>query len=268
MNIDIASIDMVSEVNMVSSRGSPAGAGAGAAARFPSLPFSRSRRCQGQPSGAPSAALSAWKLLFSPQTRFPRCPPFPLSLPRVCVARPSPGVPGCLTPPFLLLLVHRRSAPAGARWGSAGSQAPCDGPSQPAGCGAERAGGGGGGRRGGCRCRCRRAAAVGIPPAAGAVRASPQPGWSGDKLCTCASVLIIVGHVEQVRLPMGFGGIVIWLGKAMLLRGCRGHRGKGRCLVCFCGSVSGSVQFGGLGLDGRIDVSCPNPKCEVDFSCF
>lgn len=106
MNIDIASIDMVSEVNMVSGGRARPAPGLSPGSR---PPVSRpsfltksplSRRAVAGLRGAPSAALFAWKLYF-PGDALSSFPPLPLSLP----AAVSTSVPGRRFAPSRLLLL-------------------------------------------------------------------------------------------------------------------------------------------------------------------
>lgn len=106
MNIDIASIDMVSEVNMVSGGRARPAPGLSPGSR---PPVSRpsfltksplSRRAVAGLRGAPSAALFAWKLYF-PGDALSSFPPLPLSLP----AAVSGSVPGRRFAPSRLLLL-------------------------------------------------------------------------------------------------------------------------------------------------------------------
>lgn len=150
MNIDIASIDMVSEVNMVSSAGEEGGRPgrgrgchpAGQGRPFPVPPFAPSRG--GRAERDAEAGPLRLKTFISPETRLSPFPHSPLAAggrPRGCAwpgrARGCRVLPPPPPPPLLLLSFPSRARPVGAGWGSPGPPAPAAA-SQPAGCGAGR----------------------------------------------------------------------------------------------------------------------------------
>lgn len=127
MNIDIASIDMVSEVNMVSSAGGgvggrepPAAARRVTAARSPSLP---SHGIAAASAGGGRAARGAERCPVCLKTLFPRGRVLPAAFPFSLPAAASAGVRGSAEPgtsdtPFLPFPARRRrSVLAGAPLG-------------------------------------------------------------------------------------------------------------------------------------------------------